>query len=105
MSEATLAVRPGETVWGYEEPPTDAAHYQHVYAVALLTAPPMPGERHETCTPFALVACQAYPVQSTGELAWGWVDVTPESKAEIGDMLMRSGFEPDRWYYIVVGVE
>jgi hypothetical protein len=100
MPEATLVIRPGEYGWGSAEP-WDVRDGEQEYLVALLPAPDFPGPRHVVCSPLVCVAIGRY-AQPGEEPKWGWMAIPPETKAEVGDMLVRMGAEPMRWYYLLV---
>lgn len=100
MSEATLAIRPGEIVYVDRAPFRDDVPGEHQYCVALLSPPTLPGEAHNNTVFYAVVAVQQYRVN--GVLRWGWVHIPPESKQQIGDLLLKAHAEPNRWYWLLV---
>lgn len=100
MSEATLAIRPGEIIYIDRDRIRDDVPGEHQYCAALLRTPEFPGLQHDASLPYAVVAIQEYRVK--GDMRWGWIHIPPESKAQIGDLLMKANAEPDRWYWLLV---
>ena len=77
-------------------------------AVMLRTVPAMPGpmlpERDiEGMTPVAVehtavIACQ----QRQSDSMWVWVNLAPQTKEVIGDLLFERDVLHDEWYYVVI---
>lgn len=101
MAETTLSIRPGETI-GISPEPIEARTGEHVYIGALIETPPFPGVGHGASHPLTVAVAQVYPVQSTGETAWGWIHLTPESKEELGSLMLKAKIAPGVWYYLLV---
>ena len=100
MSEATLAIRPDEIIYISDEAfePLKGEHQYQVMLV-LVTSFPDP-HHHSSSVPMAVVAIQEYGVK--GKRAWGWIDIPPESKHQIGDLLVKANAKPNRWYWLLV---
>ena len=79
-----------------------------LYAVALVEAPRLPGERkyhHPECFPLAVVCAAVYPNpggEHPDELLWGWVHPDQETSKAIGDGLSSMKAEVGKWYYLII---
>ena len=96
-----LALRPGE--WAHyseDEPELPPEQY---YAVALLEMPEPHGEAHPEGRGLTVVAMQRYKTiigERCGEVLWGGVHLTADTKQQIGGDLLSSGAVPGCWYYL-----
>ena len=102
MEGVTFSFRVGERA-GYSEQEPELLPEQY-YAVALIETPGPPGDAHPESRGFAVIAMQRYRAvegQKPGEILWGWVHITADTKKLIGLDLLENEATPGIWYYLV----
>lgn len=90
---AILALRTGEYRQYGKQPPTGACRS---YLVALIATPPLPGDALEGSDPLAVICAER-----RGD-RWGWVHLSPDAKATIGEDLTNHDAAVGEWYYLAI---
>lgn len=101
LTNEVFALRDNENVRLSEEKPASG----RVLAIQARSVafPPGPFEKKRTgdgapVEQAAIVAADWLPSKGL----WCWVQLSPQTKEVIGDLLFDTGAEKDRWYYITV---
>lgn len=105
----TLHFRPGEQFWIDSGPP-DARKWQECergYLVALVDTPPIPytgtQKMHNPHRNMTVICAEVYPtIESSGEPRIGWVNLGPDEKAAIGELLLSARAVSGEWFLLVL---
>jgi hypothetical protein len=102
LGDATLALRPGEPIAIFADPPPQVKR-PDVFAVCVLEPPEFPGDREKKFradSPRVVAAITWYPHLE----GWGFIHLEGDTKRVIGDLLFdKMHAETDRWYWLVLG--
>lgn len=105
----TLHFRPGEQVWINPGPP-DARRWQEYergYMVALVDTPPIPYADtqgvHSKHRNTVVICAEVYPtIESSGEPRIGWVNLGPDEKTIIVELLLSAQAKSGEWFLLVL---
>lgn len=106
----TLHFRPGETFWIEDLGPPDARRWQEYergYMVALVDTPAVPytveqGVHNKHRNMVVICAEVFSTIESGGEPRIGWVNVGPDEKTIIGELLLSEWAESGEWFLLVL---
>ena len=99
MENEVFAIRDGEWSSLYEQRPTEGRWFAiQARTVSFPEGPTHPVRQSDQALVenAAIIACQIVDGK------WQWMQLSPPTKADIGDLLFDCNAEKDKWYYLVI---